>query len=175
MAALPYIDLYISDYIADTWHISTLEHGAYLLLIFDYWQRGEAIPVSQLQKITKVPDDQWPGVKMTLSEFFLEKDDRWFHRRIDADLESARRKASGDNKRPNISIWARIRKAVFERDDYTCQYCGKRDSRLECDHVRPVSKGGSHDMLNLVTACFACNRSKRDKDVNDWLRSRQNG
>ena len=71
--------------------------------------------------------------------------------------------------RPNASEWAQARSAVFERDDYTCQYCGVRGGRLECDHVIPVCRGGSNDYTNLVTACFRCNRSKHSKTVEEWL------
>lgn len=64
--------------------------------------------------------------------------------------------------------WKALRKFVFERDDFTCQYCGERGVRLECDHVHPVSKGGTDHTDNLVTACFSCNRSKRDKTIAEW-------
>ena len=57
---------------------------------------------------------------------------------------------------------------IFSRDDYTCQYCGARGIKLECDHVHPVSRGGSHDDSNLVTACVGCNRAKRAKTVAEW-------
>lgn len=70
--------------------------------------------------------------------------------------------------RPNISDWAKIRKKIFKRDNYTCQYCGQSGGNLECDHIHPFSKGGSHDDTNLATACFKCNRSKRDKTVYEW-------
>lgn len=70
--------------------------------------------------------------------------------------------------RPPINEWAHIRLRIFERDDYTCRYCGERGGKLECDHVVPVAKGGSHEDDNLVTACFGCNRSKRDKTVEEW-------
>lgn len=65
--------------------------------------------------------------------------------------------------------WAVIRTAVFERDRYTCTYCGARGQRLECDHIHPLSKGGSNDVENLTTACFTCNRSKHAKMLGEWL------
>ena len=58
-----------------------------------------------------------------------------------------------------------LRFRVFERDDFKCQYCGRsRDDgvTLEVDHVIPRSKGGANVIDNLVTACFDCNRGKRD-------------
>ena len=79
---------------------------------------------------------------------------------------------SNDDDRPPSHEWKKIRNDVFVRDDFTCQYCGSRGVKLECDHVHPVSKGGGHDLDNLVTACFSCNRSKHDKTIDEWeLRS----
>ncbi len=70
--------------------------------------------------------------------------------------------------RPLAHIWREIRERIFARDDYTCQYCGKRGNKLECDHIHPVAKGGTHEDSNLATACFSCNRSKRDKTLSEW-------
>ena len=53
------------------------------------------------------------------------------------------------------------RRAVFARDDWTCQYCGSR-SNLTVDHVIPRSKGGSSDWENIVASCAPCNRRKGD-------------
>jgi 5-methylcytosine-specific restriction endonuclease McrA len=53
------------------------------------------------------------------------------------------------------------RRAVFARDDWTCQYCGSR-SNLTVDHVIPRSKGGSADWENIVACCAPCNRRKGD-------------
>ena len=66
------------------------------------------------------------------------------------------------------SGWEAIRKQVFERDDYVCAYCKTRGGNLECDHVMPISKGGTNELGNLVTACAPCNRSKRDKQLTEW-------
>ena len=70
----------------------------------------------------------------------------------------------------NVKEWNRLRKAVFERDHYTCQYCGKKGGILEVDHVIPFSKGGSDDMSNLVTSCRKCNRQKNNMSKDDFLK-----
>jgi 5-methylcytosine-specific restriction endonuclease McrA len=51
------------------------------------------------------------------------------------------------------------RRAVFARDDWTCQYCGAR-SNLTVDHVVPRSKGGASTWENIVASCAPCNRRK---------------
>jgi 5-methylcytosine-specific restriction endonuclease McrA len=53
------------------------------------------------------------------------------------------------------------RRAVFARDNWTCQYCGSR-ANLTVDHVIPRSKGGSSNWDNIVASCAPCNRRKGD-------------
>lgn len=65
--------------------------------------------------------------------------------------------------------WFKARRVVFERDAFTCTYCGEHGGKLECDHVFPRSRGGTDDLDNLTTACRTCNRSKRDKTPAEWL------
>jgi 5-methylcytosine-specific restriction endonuclease McrA len=54
------------------------------------------------------------------------------------------------------------RRAVFARDDWTCQYCGSR-ANLTVDHVIPRSKGGQSTWENIVASCAPCNRRKGDR------------
>lgn len=49
-----------------------------------------------------------------------------------------------------------VKSAVLTRDDYTCQICGEKDTRLEVHHIQFRSKGGSDRMENLVTLCYDC-------------------
>jgi 5-methylcytosine-specific restriction endonuclease McrA len=55
---------------------------------------------------------------------------------------------------------------LFARDDYTCQYCGRRKSDLRGrqfltrDHIRPLSRGGLNTWDNVVTSCSTCNNRK---------------
>ncbi|MEM9443802.1 MAG: HNH endonuclease [Verrucomicrobiota bacterium] len=57
------------------------------------------------------------------------------------------------------------RSNVFERDDYTCQYCGKQFDRkhLNIDHVVPRDKGGKTTWENVVSSCIPCNTRKGNK------------
>ncbi len=68
-----------------------------------------------------------------------------------------------------MGVSKKVRFEVFKRDKFTCQYCGKRppDVVLECDHIVPRAKGGQDEIQNLTTACFDCNRGKRDIPLGD--------
>ncbi len=63
----------------------------------------------------------------------------------------------------------KLRFEIFKRDSFTCQYCGKVAPNviLEVDHIEPVSKGGSNELLNLVTSCYDCNRGKTNTELSD--------
>ncbi|MBI2322440.1 MAG: HNH endonuclease [Chloroflexi bacterium] len=52
------------------------------------------------------------------------------------------------------------RRDVFQRDRWTCQYCGVRTRDLTLDHVVPRHRGGKHVWDNLVSACKLCNHRK---------------
>ena len=94
----PWMPLYVGDYLGDTGHLTTTQHGAYLLLMMHYWRKGE-LPDDdrQLSKITKLPLKTWCEYRATLQDFFHEG---WKHKRIDAELEkmvrvSAKRAIAG--------------------------------------------------------------------------------
>ena len=55
--------------------------------------------------------------------------------------------------RPRVKL---TRREVFRRDNYTCQYCGRRDGGLTVDHVLPRYQGGQHIWTNVVAACPPC-------------------
>lgn len=58
---------------------------------------------------------------------------------------------------------------LFARDDYSCQYCGRRAydlkprESLTRDHLVPLSRGGSNEWTNVVTACSSCNTRKANR------------
>ena len=59
--------------------------------------------------------------------------------------------------RPRVSL---SKREILRRDEYSCQYCGRKARFLTIDHVVPRHQGGGHTWQNLVAACPACNRRK---------------
>lgn len=57
------------------------------------------------------------------------------------------------------------RENIFKRDNYTCQYCGKKlpSSELTLDHVYPKSRLGPDTWENIVTCCKECNQYKANR------------
>lgn len=171
----PWMPLYVADYLADTAHLSAAESGAYLHLIMHYWQKG-GLPTDakHLARIAKMTPDEWEEHCSSIAAFF---DDDWRHKRIDRELENTRANyrrrleflKSVDDRRPPPIEWVDIRSRIFEHDDYTCRYCGKHGGNLECDHVVPISRNGSNDDSNLVTACKSCNRAKGARTGAEWF------
>jgi hypothetical protein len=49
-----------------------------------------------------------------------------------------------------------VKSAVLSRDNYTCQICGAKNTKLEVHHIMFRSDGGSNRMDNLVTLCKDC-------------------
>lgn len=58
---------------------------------------------------------------------------------------------------------------LFARDSYRCQYCGRGSLELKTresltrDHLIPLSRGGTNEWTNVVTACSACNTRKANR------------
>lgn len=74
--------LYVSDYMADTITLSNREHGAYLLSIMCYWQKGGALTSQELRDICGRDTDR-------ISRFFIWSDNRWNHKRVDVEIKKA--------------------------------------------------------------------------------------
>ena len=109
MAALPYMQLYVADYLADTAHLTIEEHGAYLMLIMNYWQRGKPLNNvnGRLATVLRVSNDRWISLETTLAEFFQIEGDIWHHDRIDRELANVNRQQTQRVKAGKASAEAR--------------------------------------------------------------------
>lgn len=86
-----WMPIYVADYLADTCRLTTEEHGAYLLLLFDYWRNG-ALPDDDavLAQVCRLGPDAWSIHQAVLRSFFKKGEDGLLHqKRIDEELAKA--------------------------------------------------------------------------------------
>lgn len=114
MAAIPYIPLYIADYLSDTAYLDATESGAYLHLIFNYWQTGKPLPDDdkKLARIAKLTDEQWLNIRSTVVQFFIQKDGFLTHKRIETELRTFEQKSKKASKAGKKSGEARRKRSL---------------------------------------------------------------
>jgi len=130
MATIPYMQLYVADYMADTAHLEAVEHGAYLLLMMNYWHTEKPIPAHNVRKIARVQVDQWKHIERTLNEFFtIDEQGCWVHNRIESDLQKVREKSIKNAEAGRKSGEAR-RKKVIDKSSKTNERSTKNKQTL---------------------------------------------
>lgn len=91
MTDAPFMQLYIADYLGDTLHLTTEQHGAYLLLLMAMWRQGGRLPNDPkiLAQITRTRHGRWQKIAGQIMPFFVE-DGLWItHKRLAREYEKA--------------------------------------------------------------------------------------
>jgi uncharacterized protein YdaU (DUF1376 family) len=111
--------LYVGDYLADTAHLRTIEHGAYLLLIMHYWRTG-GLPDDDgsLARIARMRLTEWHRVRPVIEAFFQPG---WKHKRIELEFSNAFRISMAGKRGGEASGLARkgknINKSMTKSND----------------------------------------------------------
>lgn len=85
MAEFPAMPLFTDAYLGDTTHLTTIEHGAYLLLLITSWRaRGNTLPDNDrmLARYAKCTMGQWARIRPILEPFFSISSDGWVQGRL---------------------------------------------------------------------------------------------
>jgi uncharacterized protein YdaU (DUF1376 family) len=127
---------YVGDYHRDTMHLSTLQHGAYCLLIDAYWINQGPLPDNdqQFANITKMSLSDWSAIRSVISKFFtqegseLSKCPVWRHKRVEIEIEKARKQKDAKSlaaKNTNLKRWGNVSHSDSHSDSLTVSHEGR--------------------------------------------------
>jgi len=150
-----WMPMFWGDYLRDTQHLSTEEHGAYLLLIAHYWSTGRPLPddPKYLMRLTTLSEYKAKKIFPVLSAFFKIENGHWHHARIERELtgafgrsEHARRGAMGRWHPPSSdgANHARAKNGQASGNAHHNHLMNNHDSESLTDAARdPALNGGS--------------------------------
>jgi len=148
MAAIPYMQFHIADYLADTQGLTTIEHGAYLLLIMNYYQTGQSLVDNDrvLAQFCRVSVQKWLRMKPTIEKFFSICEGRWRHKRIENDLNQIAKK-SIKSRNAALSRWAKNR---GQDDDKTECERNANAMRTQCERNAINNNNNNNNKINNI-------------------------
>jgi uncharacterized protein YdaU (DUF1376 family) len=149
-----WMPLWIGDYLADTMHLTTEQHGAYFLLMMAYWKNGGPLANDddQLAAISKVSVQRWKTIGPVVKRFFREKGLLLTHKRIEEELENARQ-----NKSKRSASGSRGAAKKWGEDPVGAADKAKRSERLAA--ARKLGKHSPEEwqaMRDEFQACLRC-------------------
>lgn len=91
----PFMQLYVADYLGDTRHLTTEQHGAYLLLLMTMWRADGELPAddTRLARIAGLSVARWNKIKGDVVALMCIEDGKLTQKRLRAELEKAKEKS----------------------------------------------------------------------------------
>lgn len=112
MAEFPCFPLWTDSYLADTTHLTTIEHGAYFLLLMAMWRAKTKSLSSEdafLCRVVKMTPQQWQRIKPVLIQFFDEEDGQITNGRLSDEADAVKRKSKRQSDKAK-SRWLKVKK-----------------------------------------------------------------
>lgn len=166
-----WMPMFVADYAADTSRLSLEQHGAYLLLIFDYWRNGpppddDAV----IARILGVERKEWFRLRPVISAFFRIEGGRWRHRRVDDELVAAQSRVSKAQER--AAKGAAVRWGNASRNASSIQQASHQapDKHMleQCPPPSPTVGRASKKALPNRSDANAPRPEEARADVADW-------
>ena len=105
-----WMPVYVGDYLASTGRLTTEQHGAYFLLLLDYWKNGPPPDDdSILCQIARLSLESWKEIRHSMSSFFRISGGQWKHQVLDERREEAERNRQNAINRGRRGAEARYR------------------------------------------------------------------
>lgn len=114
MAEFPALTLWTDAYLSDTRLLTTIEHGAYLLLLMEAWRRPNCdLPDDDrmLARMTGLQADEWAEIKSTVMAFwnYDGRSKSWKQKRLTKERDSARIRSKSQSDKAT-KRWSKTKK-----------------------------------------------------------------
>ena len=153
MSKTPFMPLYTSDYLGDTGHLSTEEHGAYLLILMQMWNAGGSLPNEprKLARVARCTTKKWMGMADTVLAFFEDNgveitSARLTKERLKVDTKSDLRRSAGAK--------GGAAKALKTKKAALANAIAKPCHLPEPEPYREEYKGASAEAADLFEECW---------------------
>jgi uncharacterized protein YdaU (DUF1376 family) len=95
MSERPFMQLYVSDFIGDTLHLSTEQIGAYMLMLMAMWNAGGKLPSDEakLARVARMSVKKWRAISDDLMAFFDASNGFISHNRLTKELQKSESKS----------------------------------------------------------------------------------
>jgi uncharacterized protein YdaU (DUF1376 family) len=114
-----WMPLWIGAYLADTLTFTTVQHGAYLLLLMAYWRERAPLPDvdEDLAAIAKMTPPEWRKVRPKLERKFRVGDGVWWHKRVEQEMADADARSKKASEKASKGAEARWKKGAKQSPD----------------------------------------------------------
>jgi uncharacterized protein YdaU (DUF1376 family) len=119
MAEFPALQLWTDAYLGDTGHLTTIEHGAYLLLLMTAWRTGDcSLPDDDkmLARFCRLNVQQWARIKPIMLTFWQVENGRWRQRRLTDEWGAVKQKREAAAANGKLSALKRKGRHLTKRE-----------------------------------------------------------
>jgi uncharacterized protein YdaU (DUF1376 family) len=145
-----WMPVFIGDYLADTMHLTTEQHGAYLLLLFHLWRRGSLRDDDAvLAKISGLGENAWNLHRPALAEFFKIHDGLWQHGRVEKEKARVTATKQSMTKKAKSAASSRWRKSDAPSIAQAMPGDADSESESELERLPQVLRSSGAGMTSL--------------------------
>lgn len=146
MAEFPALPLWTDAYLGDTTHLTTIEHGAYLLLLMTAWRSADCrLPDDDklLARYARCTTGQWKRLRLILEPFFVVEGGNWRQGRLTDEAVAVRQKKEAAAANGRASALKRKGRHSTERIACVNEATNEASTEIQLNHNHnhtPLSK-----------------------------------
>lgn len=161
-AKLPFMPLYVADYLADTTHLTCEEHGAYVLLLMVMWKAGGSLPDDEvaLARYTRLPLSRWRKIAPNVMPFFQVSNCVLRNNRVSTEIENAKKISEARSEAGKRGAHAKALKSQEAAPANASDLLKQTPSKGEPSHTSHIT-----DIIpNSIALDLAPNAAPHDED-----------